>query len=72
MQAAVNEPTQVMASYTVTDPNGNLLFQSTAVPVSLDATTPLATVPLGTLDTTGFADGDDTITVTLAGAGRGT
>ena len=35
VQAVVNEPTQVMASYTVTDPTGNVLFTSTPVPVAL-------------------------------------
>ena len=65
IQAAVNEPTQVSASYTVTDPNGKILFTSTAVPVSLTDTTSVDTVDLGNVDTTGFANGTDTITVNL-------
>ena len=60
------EPTQVQVSYTVTDANGDLLFTSSPVTVSLTITSSLTTVDLGNLDTTGFAEGSDTITVTVA------
>ena len=66
IQAAVNEPTTVSASFTVTDPGGNILFTSAAMPVALTDTTSVATVDLGNVDTTGFADGTDTITVNLS------
>ena len=72
IQATVNEPTNVSASFTVTDPNGNTLFTSTAVPVSLTDTTSVATVDLGNVDTTGFANGTDTITVNLSSGGSAT
>ena len=72
IQATVNEPTTVSASFTVTDPSGNLLFTSANVPVALTDTTSAATVDLGTVDTTGFADGTDTITVTLSSGGSAT
>ena len=72
IQASVNEPTMVSATFIVTDPNGSTLFTSTAVPVSLTDTTSLATVDLGDVDTTGFANGTDTITVNLSSGGSGT
>jgi uncharacterized membrane protein len=68
VQAVVNEPTQVTASFTVTDPNGKVLFTSTPTPESLSVANTLTTAALGMLDTTGYADGTDTITVTLADA----
>jgi hypothetical protein len=68
IQTLVNEPTQIQVSYTVTDPNGNLLFTSAPVIASLTITSSLTTVDLGNLDTTGFAEGNDTITVTVADA----
>ena len=52
-------------SYTVTDVNGNLLFTSTPVTTTLGITSTLTTVDLGNLDTTGYANGTDTITVTV-------
>jgi len=72
IQATVNEPTMVSASFTVTDANGKTLFTSAAVPVSLTDTTSLDTVDLGNLDTTGFANGTDTITVNLSSGGSAT
>ncbi len=45
---------------------GTLLFTSTPVSAALTVTSALTTVDLGNLDTTGFADGSDTITVTVA------
>ena len=68
VQDVVNGPTQVMASYTVADPGGNVVFNSTPAALSLSVASTLSTPSLGTLDTTGFADGTDTITVTLTDA----
>ena len=42
------------------------MFTSAAVPVALTVASTLSTVDLGMLDTTGFANGVDTITVNLA------
>ncbi len=66
IQSVVNEPTTVEVSYTVTDSNGVVLFSSTPMSASLTVTSALTNVDLGDLDTTGFADGSDTITVTVA------
>jgi uncharacterized membrane protein len=66
IESVVNEPRQVSVSYTVTDVNGNVLFTDPS-PVSeaLGVTSTLTTVDLGTFDTTGFANGADTIIVTV-------
>ena len=62
IESVVNEPQQVAVSYIVTDVNGNVLVPaSTPVTVPLTITSGLTTVDLGTFDTTGFADGADTI-----------
>ncbi len=66
LQTVVNEPTTVEVSYTVSDAGGNVLFTSSPVSASLGVTSALTTVDLGNLDTTGFANGSDTITVTVA------
>ena len=63
IQSAVNESRTIAVSYTVTDINGNLLFTSTAVTATLGISSTVTTVDLGNLDTTGFANGTDTITV---------
>ena len=65
---AVNKQQQAEVSYTVTDASSNVLFTSTPVTTTLNVLTTLSTVDLGNLDTTGFALGDDTITVTVADA----
>ena len=66
IESVVNEPQQVAVSYIVTDVNGNVLVPtSTPVTVPLTITSGLTTVDLGTFDTTGFAQGLDTITVTV-------
>ena len=67
IQSAVNTPAQGTAAFTVTDSAGNVLFTSTPVPFSLTVGSTLTSVDLGSLDTTGFANGVDTITVTLSG-----
>jgi uncharacterized membrane protein len=72
IQATVNEPTMVSAAFTVTDPNGHTLFTSAAMPVSLTDTTSVATVDLRNVNTTGFANGTDTITVNLSSGGSAT
>ncbi len=61
----VNQATPISAYYTVTDQAGSTLFTSTAVPVSLAVNSGLVTADLGNLDTTGFAPGVDSISVTL-------
>jgi uncharacterized membrane protein len=65
VEAAVNEPTQVLAVYTVASASGTVLFTSQPTPVSLSVGSTLTTAALGMLNTTGFALGTDTITVTL-------
>ncbi len=62
---AVNTQQQALVSYTVTDGSSNVLFTSTPVATTLNVLTTLSTVDLGNLDTTGFALGEDTITVTV-------
>ena len=62
---AVNQQQQAEVSYTVTDSTGNVLFTSQPVQTTLNVLATLTTVDLGNLDTTGFALGADTITVTV-------
>jgi uncharacterized membrane protein len=66
---AVNRQQQAQVSYTVTDPNGKVVFTSQPVATTLDVLTTLTTVDLGKLDTTNFALGQYTITVNVADAG---
>lgn len=68
IQSAVNGPRTVKVSYTVTDPGGHVLFTSAPVSVALSTTSSPTDVDLGSFATTGFADGYDTITVTVADA----
>src|SRR5262249_12979640 len=49
--------------YTVADSSGNAVFTSEPVPLTLTVQTSLATVDLGSFDTTGLATGSYTITV---------
>jgi uncharacterized membrane protein len=65
---AANAVQQAQLSYTVTDPSGKAVFTSTPMPLTLGLQASLATVDLGTLDTTGFANGSYPITVTVADA----
>jgi uncharacterized membrane protein len=60
---AVNQLQQAKVYYTVTDASNTVLFTSTPVSTTLNVLTTLATVNLGTLDTTGFALGAVTINV---------
>jgi uncharacterized repeat protein (TIGR01451 family) len=62
---AVNENQQGSVSYSVTDTNGNTVLTSAATPVTLTVQASLATVDLPALDTTGFANGQYTIAVTV-------
>ena len=62
---AVNQEQQAQVSYVVTDPNGQAVFTSQPVPITLGVLTTLTTVNLGTLDTTNFARGEYTITVSV-------
>jgi hypothetical protein len=62
---AVNQQQQALASYTITDPNGNLVFASQPVPLTLTVQASLATVDLGSFDTTGLTPGGYAVTVTV-------
>jgi uncharacterized membrane protein len=66
IQSVVNEPHTLTASFTVTDPSGNVIYtDANPISVPLTNTTGLTTVDLGNIDTTGFVDGIDTVTVTV-------
>jgi uncharacterized membrane protein len=65
IESVVNEPRPVAVAYTVTDAGGNVVFTSAPVTTSFNPTSGLTTLDLGTFDTTGFANGQDTITVTV-------
>lgn len=65
---AVNRQQAAKVSYTVADAGGHVLFTSTPVATTLNVLTTLTTVDLGTLDTTGFANGPVKITVDVADA----
>ncbi len=65
---AVNTEQQAMVAYIVTDSSGTTLFTSTPVPTTLNVLSTLSTIDLGSLDTSGFALGQDTITVTVTDA----
>ena len=65
---AVNEQQEAEVSYTVTDPSGAILYTSPPVMTTLNVLTTLTTVDLGNLDTTGFALGQDTLTVKVTDA----
>ncbi|QEF97962.1 Ubp3 associated protein Bre5 [Stieleria maiorica] len=66
---AVNRQQAALVSYSVTDPGGSTVFESpTPVPASLTVQTSLVSVDLGNLDTSGFAQGQHTIKVTVADA----
>jgi uncharacterized repeat protein (TIGR01451 family) len=62
---AVNKQQQAKVSYVVKDASNTVLFTSTPVTTTLNVLTTLTTVDLGSFDTTGFATGQDTITVTV-------
>ncbi len=61
----VNQQRQAQAYYTVTDPNGNVVFTSTPVALALTVQSSYATVNLGNFDTTGLAEGGYRINVTV-------
>ncbi len=63
---AVNRRQQAEVSYTVTDPQGTVVFTSQPVAITLDVLTTLTPVDLGNLDTTNFADGAYAINVTVS------
>ncbi len=65
---AVNKQQQAKVSYTVKNSNNTVIFISSPVTTTLNVLTTLTTVDLGNLDTTGFATGQDTITVTVSDA----
>lgn len=66
IQSVVNEPHRVAVTYVVKNGAGTVVFASpTPVMADLTITSGLTTVELGNLDTTGFAQGLDTIVVTV-------
>ncbi|HQU42211.1 MAG TPA: transglutaminase domain-containing protein, partial [Pirellulales bacterium] len=69
VQSEVSQSEQGEVSFTVTDAQGNTVFTSTAVPITLDTIGALTTVDLGTFNTTGFAPGEYTINVSIAQSG---
>ena len=78
---AVNREQTARATFVVHDAANQVVFTSQPVNVTLGVLTSITTVALGTLDTTGFALGNDTIQVTLTtmdgtplpgGSGQGT
>jgi len=62
---AVNTQQKAAVSYTVSNPAGTVIFTSQPVTTTLNVLTTVDSVDLGNLDTTGFALGQDTITVTV-------
>jgi uncharacterized membrane protein len=66
---AVNSTQSDLASFVVTNSTGQQLFASTPVPVQLTLQSSVVQVNLGTIDTTGFALGQYTITVTITDSG---
>jgi uncharacterized membrane protein len=62
---AVNQQQQALASFTVADAAGHVVFTSQPVPLTLTVQTALATVDLGSFDTTGLAPGSYSINVTV-------
>ncbi len=62
---AVNRQQQAQVSYTVTDPNGNVVFTSQPVSTTLNVLSTLSSVDLGNFDTTSLADGEYTINVAI-------
>ena len=66
---AVTATEQAEASFTVLNGSGNVVFTSTAVPLTLSALTNVATVNLGSLDTSALAPGQYTIQVSIADSG---
>jgi uncharacterized membrane protein/transglutaminase-like putative cysteine protease len=63
---AVNKQEQAEVSFTVKSATGTVLYSSSPVATTLNVLSTLSTVDLGNLDTSGFALGDDTITVTVS------
>ncbi len=63
---AVNGQRDVNVAFTVDDPNGQEVFASAPVAAQLTVLTSSLTVDLGTFDTSGFAEGQYTIEVTVA------
>jgi uncharacterized membrane protein len=62
---AVNEQRPALASYVVTNANGNVVFTSQPVPLTLTVQTSLVTVDLGSFDTTSLTPGSYSLTVTV-------
>lgn len=65
---AVNREQQATVRFVVTDAGGAVVFTSSPTTTTLGVLTSLSTVNLGSLDTTGFALGDYTLTVTVSDA----
>src|SRR5262249_4302786 len=62
---SVNQQQPALASYTVRNAGGQAVFTSTPMPLTLSVQSILATVDLGSFPTTGLAQGNYTINVTL-------
>ena len=63
---AVNRQQDALISYSVSDATGSVVFTSQPIAITLNVLSTLSTVDLGSLDTTGYALGQDTITVSVA------
>jgi uncharacterized membrane protein len=66
--SAVNHEQTLQAGYSVTDAEGNAVLRSTPVTVTTSVTDTLTPIDLGRLDTTGFAEGQYRLLVSLSDA----
>jgi uncharacterized membrane protein len=64
--AEVNQTTTIELSYTVSDPNGNVVFTSGSTSYNVSLQQSYYYPNLETFNTTGFAEGNYTITVSIA------
>jgi len=62
---SVNRQQDVLVSFTVTDPNNQQVFASAAVPEQLTVRTSVIDVALGSVDITGFPQGQYTVDVVV-------
>jgi uncharacterized membrane protein len=62
---AVNQQEQARASFTVADANGNVVFTSASMPLTLTVQTSLAAVDLGSFGTSGLTPGNYSICVSV-------
>jgi len=64
--SGVIQARSAQAFFSIKDQAGNVVFSSVPVPIHLSSVTSVATVDLGSLDTTGLSPGSYTINVTIA------